>query len=148
MVEERQHMKAPSVNVLKKYLSALTKIKAKYVTAERLSRVIGVYPEVINDTLSYFEPMLMMDPEYNLLALVPEIKKYLNEIEEKKSAPVQPVETVSRKQLEEYESVVDFIYKKMSIGGIIDRGAYLTDRDLRIIKRLATDELKKRKMKK
>ena len=41
-------------NVLKKYLSALTKIKAKYVTAERLSRVIGVYPEVINETLSYF----------------------------------------------------------------------------------------------
>lgn len=140
-------MKAPSVNVLKKYLSALGKIKAKYVTAERLSRVIGVYPEVINDTLSYFEPMLMMDPEYNLLALVPEIKKYLNEMEEKK-VPVQPVETVSRKQLEEYESVVDFIYKKMSIGGIIDRGAYLTDKDLRIIKRLATDELKKRKMKK
>ena len=140
-------MKAPSVNVLKKYLSALTKIKAKYVTADRLSRVIGVYPEVINETLSYFEPMLMMDPEYNLLALVPEIKKYLNEIEEKK-APVQPVETISKKQLEEYESVVDFIYKKMSIGGIIDRGAYLTDKDLRMIKRLATEELKKRKMKK
>ena len=140
-------MKAPSVNVLKKYLSALGKIKAKYVTAERLSRVIGVYPEVINDTLSYFEPMLMMDPEYNLLALVPEIKKYLNEMEEKK-VPIQPVETVTRKQIEEYESVVDFIYKKMSVGGIIDRGAYLTDRDLRIIKRLATDELKKRKPKK
>ena len=141
-------MKAPSVNVLKKYLSALTKIKAKYVTAERLSRVVGVYPEVINETLSYFEPMLMMDPEYNLLALVPEIKKYINEMEEKKVSPIQPVETVSRKQLEEYESVVDFIYKKMSIGGIIDRGATLTDRDLRIIKRLATDELKKRKIKK
>ena len=140
-------MKAPSVNVLKKYLSALGKIKAKYVTAERLSRVIGIYPEVINDTLSYFEPMLMMDPEYNLLALVPEIKKYLNEMEEKK-VPIQPVETVTRKQIEEYESVVDFIYKKMSVGGIIDRGAYLTDRDLRIIKRLATDELKKRKPKK
>ena len=140
-------MKAPSVNVLKKYLSALTKIKAKYVTAERLSRVIGVYPEVINDTLSYFEPMLMMDPEYNLLALVPEIKKYLSELEEKK-APVQPVETVTRKQIEEYESVVDFIYQKMSVGGIIDRGAYLTEKDLRIIKRLATEELKKRKGKK
>ena len=141
-------MKAPSISVLKKYLSALTKIKAKYVTAERLSRVVGVYPEVINETLSYFEPMLMMDPEYNLLALVPEIKKYINEMEEKKVSPIQPVETVSRKQLEEYESVVDFIYKKMSIGGIIDRGATLTDRDLRIIKRLATDELKKRKIKK
>ena len=141
-------MKAPSISVLKKYLSALTKIKAKYVTAERLSRVIGVYPEVINETLSYFEPMLMMDPEYNLLALVPEMKKFINDKEEEKKAPIQPVEIISKKQLEEYESVVDFIYQKMSIGGIIDRGATLTDRDLRIIKRLATDELKKRKMKK
>ena len=140
-------MKAPSVTVLKKYLSSLTKIKAKYVTAERLSRVIGIYPEVICETLSYFEPMLMMDPEYNLLALVPAIKQYINDIEEKK-APIQPVETISKKQLEEYESVVDFIYKKMSVGGIIDRGATLTDKDLRIIKRLATDELKKRKTKK
>ena len=68
-------MKAPSITVLKKYLSALTKIKAKYVTAERLSRVIGVYPEVINETLSFFEPMLMLDPDFNLLELVPAIKQ-------------------------------------------------------------------------
>ena len=140
-------MKAPSVNVLKKYLTALTKIKAKYVTAERLSRVVGVYPDVICETLSYFEPLLMMDTEYNLLALVPDIKKYISDMEEKK-VPVQPVDTISKKQLDEYESVVDFIYKKMSVGGIIDRGAYLTDKDLRIIKRLAAEELKKRKGKK
>ena len=140
-------MKAPSVTVLKKYLSSLTKIKAKYVTAERLSRVIGVYPEVINETLSYFEPMLMMDPEYNLLALVPQIKQYISDLEDKKT-PVVPVEVISKKQLEEYESVVDFVYKKMSVGGIIDRGAYLTDKDLRMIKRLAGEELKKRKNKK
>ena len=140
-------MKAPSVNVLKKYLSAMSKIKAKYITAEKLSRVVGVYPDVICETLSYFEPMLMMDTEYNLLQLVPDIKKYITDLEEKK-VPVQPVETISKKQLDEYESVVDFIYKKMSVGGIIDRGAYLTDKDLRIIKRLAAEELKKRKGKK
>ena len=140
-------MKAPSVNVLKKYLTALTKIKAKYVTAERLSRVVGVYPDVICETLSYFEPLLMMDTEYNLLALVPDIKKYISDMEEKK-VPVQPVDAISKKQLDEYESVVDFIYKKMTVGGIIDRGAYLTEKDLRIIKRLATEELKKRKGKK
>lgn len=140
-------MKAPSVNVLKKYLNALTKIKAKYVTAERLSRVVGVYPDVICETLSYFEPLLMMDTEYNLLALVPDIKKYISDMEEKKT-PVQPVDAISKKQLDEYESVVDFIYKKMTVGGIIDRGAYLTEKDLRIIKRLATEELKKRKGKK
>ena len=141
-------MKAPSITVLKKYLSALTKIKAKYVTAERLSRVIGVYPEIINETLSYFEPMLMMDPDFNLLELVPAIKQYIEDLEEKKTSPINPVDNISRKQIEEYESVVDFIYKKMSVGGIIDRGAYLTDKDLRIIKRLAAEELKKRKGKK
>lgn len=140
-------MKAPSVNVLKKYLTALTKIKAKYVTAERLSRVVGVYPDVICETLSYFEPLLMMDTEYNLLALVPDIKKYISDMEEKKT-PIQPVDAISKKQLDEYESVVDFIYKKMTVGGIIDRGAYLTEKDLRIIKRLAAEELKKRKGKK
>lgn len=140
-------MKAPSVNVLKKYLSAMSKIKAKYITAERLSRVVGVYPDVICETLSYFEPMLMMDTEYNLLQLVPDIKKYITDLEEKKT-PVQPIDTISKKQLDEYESVVDFIYKKMTVGGIIDRGAYLTDKDLRIIKRLAAEELKKRKGKK
>lgn len=51
-------MKAPSVNVLKKYLSAMGKIKAKYITAERLSRVMGVYPEVISETLSYSYPSI------------------------------------------------------------------------------------------
>ena len=140
-------MKAPSVNVLKKYLTALTKIKAKYVTAERLSRVVCVYPDVICETISYFEPLLMMDTEYNLLALVPDIKKYISDMEEKKT-PIQPVDAISKKQLDEYESVVDFIYKKMTVGGIIDRGAYLTEKDLRIIKRLAAEELKKRKGKK
>ena len=140
-------MKAPSITVLKKYLSALSKIKAKYVTAERLSRVVGVYPEVICETLSYFEPMLMMDPDYNLLALIPAIKQYIADLEEKKT-PVVVNETISKKQLEEYESVVDFIYKKMSVGGIIDKGAYLTDKDLRLLKRLVSEELKKRKTKK
>ena len=140
-------MKAPSVTVLKKYLSAMSKIKAKYITAERLSRVVGVYPEIICETLSYFEPMLIMDTEYNLLALVPAIKEYISDLEEKK-VPVEHVDNVSKKEMEEYESVVDFIYKKMSVVGIIDRGAVLSDKDLRMIKRLASEELKKRKPRK
>ena len=140
-------MKAPSVTVLKKYLASLNKIKAKYVTADRLSKVIGIYPEIICETLSYFEPMLMMDPDYNLLELVPVMKQYIEDLEEKKT-PANPPEFISHKQIEQYESVVDFIYKKMSVGGIIDKGATLTDKDLRILKRLINDELKKKKGKK
>ena len=60
-------MKAPSVTILKKYLSAMQKIKAKYITAERLSKVVGVYPEIINENLSYFDPMLAMYPSADLL---------------------------------------------------------------------------------
>ena len=40
-------MKGPSVTVLKKYLTAMSKNKVKYMTCERLSRIVGVYPEVI-----------------------------------------------------------------------------------------------------
>ena len=91
--------------------------------------------------------MLMMDPDYNLLVLVPAIKEYIDDLEEKK-IPVEHVDTISKKDVEDYESVVDFVYKKMSVGGIIDRGAVLSDKDLRIIKRLASDDLKKHSRKK
>ena len=74
-------MKEPNVKELKKYLQGMAKLpKAKYITAERLSRIIGIYPEVINQNLSYFDPMIMMDYEYNLLELVPSVKKYIEEV--------------------------------------------------------------------
>ena len=46
-------MKEPNVKDLKKYLQGMAKLpKAKYITSERLSRIIGIYPEVINENLS------------------------------------------------------------------------------------------------
>ena len=52
---------------------------------------------------------------------------------------------VTKKQLEQYSSINDFIYQKMSIGGLIDRSAYLTDTDLRTLKRLINQEQLARK---
>ena len=75
-------MKEPKVSDVKKYLNGILKLNKKYVTAERLSKVVGQYPEVIGETLSYFEPMLKMDPEYNLMELVPSLKKFVVEQEE------------------------------------------------------------------
>ena len=46
-------MKGPSVSVLKKYLNAMSKKKVKYMTCERLSNLVGVYPEVIAENLSF-----------------------------------------------------------------------------------------------
>ena len=79
-------MKEPKLSEVKKYLNAIIKINKKYVTTDRLSKVVGIYPEIINEQLSYFEPTLMMDPEYNLMELVPTLKKYVIDKEEEKSS--------------------------------------------------------------
>lgn len=137
-------MKEPKVSEVKKYLSALEKMKKKYVTCERLSHVVGVYPEIIGDTLSYFEPTLMMDPDFNLMELIPVMKKYIIDKEDNKNAPKAPA--IKKKEVEQYDSIADFIYQKMTIaGGLLDRNAKLSDADLRILKKLIKDEQEKRK---
>ena len=139
-------MKKPSISTLKKYLAALGKSKAKYITTERLSRIIGVYPEVICENLAYFEPMILMDTSINILEIVPTIKNYIRDQEEKKT-PTVHIDLVTKKTLEGYESINDFVYRKYSVGGLIDKGAELSDKDLRIMKRLITEELAKRRKK-
>ena len=140
-------MKGPSVAVLKKYLNAMSKNKVKYMTCERLSRIVGVYPEVIAETLSYFDPMLYMDPSYDLLAFIPQIKAYIQDEEDKKAAPIHKV-TATKRDVVEYESVSDFVYKKMTFAGMVDRNLVLNEKDLRVLKRLVNDELAALKKKK
>lgn len=137
-------MKEPNITQLKKYLNALTKIKAKYVTSERLSRVVGIYPEVINETFSYFDPMVTMDFEYNLLELVPQVKKYISDKENKK-APIDRSLMTTKRDLIGYESISDFIYQKLTISGMINKSATLSDKDLKVLKRLISDEQARRK---
>ena len=140
-------MKGPSVTVLKKYLTAMSKKKVKYMTCERLSNLVGVYPEVIAENLSYFDPMINMDPAYDLLVLIPQIKEYIQQ-EEDKRAPAAPKVVATRKDIDDYESVSDFVYKKMTFAGMVDRNLVLNEKDLRILKRLVNDELAALKKKK
>lgn len=137
-------MKPPSITVLKKYLVAMNKCKAKYITADKLSRVLGVYPEIISETLSYFDPMIMMDVEADLSVLVPSIEEYIARAEEKKPV-VNRKNMVTQKVLGEYESIGDFLYKRMTIGGLLDPNIVLSDKDLKILKKLITEEQAKRK---
>ena len=51
-------------------------------------------------------------------------------IEEKKT-PVVRKDLVTKKQVLEYESINDFVYQKMSFGGMLNREAYLSDKDLK-----------------
>ncbi len=143
------YMKKPSVTQVKKYLAGLssfTKKKAKYVTAERLSSSLGIYPEKISEDLSYFDPIIKMDYTYNLLDLVPTLEEYVSDPSNKKEVK-QVKEVVTKKKLAEYDSISDFIYKKMSNNGLIDRNAELSDADLRALKRLINQEEAERKKK-
>jgi len=125
----------------------MTKNKVKYMTCERLSRIVGVYPEVIAEALSYFDPLLNMDPSYYLLVLIPQIKEYIQEEEEKKASNAPKI-MAKKKDISEYESVSDFVYKKMTFAGMVDRNLVLNEKDLRVLKRLVNDELAELKKKK
>lgn len=141
-------MKEPSVKDLKKYLQGMAKLpKAKYITSERLSRIIGIYPEIINENLSFFDPMIMMDYTYNLLELVPAVKKFIEDKENKKAPIPKPV-VVKKNEVDAYENYFDFIYKKLTYGGMLDRNVNLSDKDLKILKKLISEELANRKAKK
>ena len=137
-------MAEPKVSEIKKYISTMEKMKKKYITVERLSHVIGYYPDIICDTLAYFEPMLKMQPDFNLLELVPMMKQFVINKEENKVKEIKGP-AIKKKQLEEYESITDFIYRKMTYGGVVDRNAELSDTDLRILKKLIAEEQAKRK---
>lgn len=140
-------MKKPSVTTIKKYLNALTKKKAKYITSERLAGIIGIYPDKINEDLSYFDPIITMDYSYNLLDLVPQLEQFINDDANKKES-YQVKDVVTKKQLSQYESINDFVYKKMSMQGFVNKYAQLSDADLRTLKRLIIEEQERRRNKK
>ena len=91
--------------------------------------------------------MLNMDPSYDLLALIPQIKDYIKDEEEKKT-PAAPKVMATKKDVVGYESVSDFVYRKMTFAGMVDRNLILSEKDLRILKRLVNDELAALKKKK
>lgn len=129
----------------KKYLTAISNSKKKFLTCEGLSKTMGIYPEIIAEQLSYFEPILAMDPSFDLKDLVPALKQY---IEEQPKVQKTPVIKVSKKEVKEYKSVADFLYKKMTVGGLVDRSASLSEVDLKILKKIVQDELDSLKAKK
>ena len=141
-------MKKPTKAEVKRILGALKRSKKKFVTLEALSRLVGLYPDVLGDTLSYFEPMIRMDPSINTRDLVPALQAYVAE-------PIKPVDpskpkrvTVSKKDLAAYSSINDFVYKKMTnVGGLVDTSMVLTDEDLRILEKLVQFEIARRKKK-
>jgi len=122
----------------KKYLSAINGSKRKHLTCEGLSLHMGIYPEIIASELSEFEPMLAMDPSYNLRDLVPALEAY---IEEQSKEKKEPRIAVKKAEVSQYKSVADFVYNKMTIGGLVDRNIPLSEKDLKLLRHLVNQEL-------
>lgn len=132
----------------KKYLSFIKNTNKRCLTCDQLSRHIGIYPEIIAEQLSFFEPMLAMDPDYDLKDLIPSIENYISSLETKKHKSSDI--SVVKKTTSKYKDVNDFIYQKMTIGGFIDRSIKLNETDLKILRKLINsqlDEYKKPKRK-
>lgn len=136
----------PTKADIKRILGGLKRSKKKFVTLDTLSRVVGLYPDVLADTLVYFEPMIRMDASINIRDLESQLKEYVAE-------PMKPVTgekskrvMVSRKELARYSSIPDFVFKKMTnVGGLVDTSAKLSDEDLLVLDKLVQNELKRRK---
>lgn len=125
-------------------LRALDKHKSKkWVTLEVLSSWVGVYPDILGEQLSEYDPTALLDPDFDVRAVEEVLRAYVEEVTNRRE---EPRVVVTKKKLSEYESVSDFIYKKMTnAGGLFDKDAYLSDVDLATLKKLVNEEIRSRK---
>lgn len=136
-----------SLTRIKKIHSAIKQDRRKFVSLDMLSRKLGIYPDVLGQELSEFNPMVFMDPSLNMKSLLPQLEQRISEIEEEKSKQPKKARVVARKkEVMEYDSIQSFVYAKMTgAGGLVDTSAILDDKDLRILQKLVTNEIAKRK---
>lgn len=139
-------MKKDVLIKVKKIYNALIKMKKKYVTSEMLSKRIGIFPDQINQVLSMFHPLIGLDFGFNLMDIIDDIESYI-EVNETTKDDLEPVFKVTKKDILPYESLGDFVYQKMTIGGIVDKKVRLSETDLHILKKLVTNEIDSRKPK-
>ncbi len=130
-------MALPRIKDIRQALRFLSRSKAKYVSLDMCAEAIGIYSDVLGEELSYFAPSIMLDPSFNLKSLVPYLESYLEE-RKKERRPVKPA---SKKEVDEYSSVGDFLYRKMTTaGGLVDSSVTLDDHDLRLLSKIVRRE--------
>lgn len=126
----------------KKYLKAMKANKTKYLTCEILAKDIGIYPDIIANTLSCFDPLITMDMTYDLRNIQHQLNEFVKEKEANRHVSRKPTKLVETK----YKSVNDFVFNKYVVaGGLMDRSIELNAEDLKELKKVVTNELKLKK---
>ena len=146
-INKEKIMNKPAPTRIKRILSPLKKTPKKVVTLDMLSRMVGLYSDVLADDLEYFAPLVRMDPSLNLKDLVPQLEAYIAQEEAVKSAEPKAKRVVATKrELAQYPTIASFVYVKMtSAGGLVDPSARLDDEDLHVLKKLVDREASVRK---
>jgi hypothetical protein len=140
-------MEAPSKNSIRKYVSAIKKAKQKHLTVEMLSRIVGVYPEIIAEGISFFEPMIILNSDLNVRDVLPQMESYIDTLPtNNESTPKRIV--ITKKEVHGYDSVQDFLYSKMTNAGLIDKNAILSEADLKLLRKIVNEQIANLKTKK
>ena len=138
-------MNKPTKAEVQRILGALKRSKKKVVGLEDLSRLMGRYPDVLCDTLAYFEPLIRMDPGINIRDLTPALQAYLDEPLKPKTDKPRKI-AVRKSEVAKYSSISDFVMRKMTnVGGLVDPTITLTEEDLRVLEKLIEAQRKKAK---
>jgi NADH/NAD ratio-sensing transcriptional regulator Rex len=124
----------------KKIYQVLLTAEKKHFTADMLALSIGIYADVINDALSFFNPLVKLDTDFNLLELLPLLENHLGSNKNIK----QKTHRQTMLNLP-YASFSEFVYQKMTMAGMVDKSAELSTKDLKMAKKLISIELKNRK---
>lgn len=125
----------------KRYLKAIKANKQKYLTCEMLANDIGVYPDIIAKDLSAIDPLINMDPSFDLRSIQEQLNDFVHEHETR-----HPSKRVTKLAETEHKTVNDFVFSKYVVaGGLMDRSIELTDKDLVELKKIIINEQKLRK---
>ena len=74
----------------------------------------------------------------HLSLCVPNIEQY---IEEQEKSGKKIVRLEAKKNASKYKSVADFVYQKMTVGGLVDRSVSLSVEDLKVLRKLVSEEI-------
>jgi hypothetical protein len=139
-------MDKPKISDIKRIVGAVKRSSLKVISLDKLSRLVGLYPDVLSDLLVYFDPMIKFDPSINIRNFLPAMEEYIAPATPKAVVEKPKRVVVTKRELSEYSSIPDFVIKKMtSVGGLVDPTVVFSDEDLKILQKLVDAEVHKRK---
>lgn len=128
----------------KRYLKAIKANKQRHLTCDVLAKDIGLYPDIIASALSFFDPVISIDMDYEVRDLIPELENFIKDKEGNKKSNKKVNKLANTK----FKSVNDFVFNKYVVaGGLMDRSIELNEADLKELKKIINNEIKMKKKK-